>query len=696
VAQAKKTISVLEKKYGNLKLFQDISRRLYGYRARVLHNLVDSGVMSQEMYDTILTQNPNYVSFERIVGEEGFTGGGPRSRKVFTGARSPVKRIKGSELEIANPLESDIKNTFRIMDIAERNMVARGIAELKDIPELGIKEVKVKNVPVAQVEGEAIYRPSQFKPKGNIIEYFENGERRYIEVPRNLYEAMSGLNETSVGMLTKILSMPAHWLRIGATITPEFMVRNPLRDQMTALIQTNYGFKPPFDTIGAIADILRKSDVYYDWLRSGGANSTFTELTRSNLRRMVDELKGNRSLLKKLNIISRAQDISQVMEQATRLGVYKAAIRKGEVPIKAGFATRESTIDFFRRGSQMKDVNQAIAFFNAGLQGVDKAIRTFKEYPVRATAKAVATITVPSILLYLKNRNDPDYKELPRWQKDLFWMFKIPGTSMFFRFPKPFLFGQLFGSVPERFMEYVDTKDPDSFDELEKSLVDSVLPAQGDPSGALIPTAMKPWIENATNWSFFREAPVVPKSREELLPEMQYSKYTSDTLKEIGEAIGYSPSKLENLIRGYTGGTGRYALEILDLIGEGDPKRRPRELADYPLLKGFITRPAESHPQSLNKFYEKSGKMIAVYLSLRAAAKEGEPELVKRIIKKYPKVQTIGPAMIQIRKKISELNQTIDQVIRNEKLTDDQKRKKIKELEVLRMKAARSANKLME
>jgi hypothetical protein len=347
VAASKKQLKALGKKYGRKGIIEieKHAQRLYAYQKRVLRSLVTSGVISQKLFDKIVKQNPHYIPFDRVLDVDTFAGV-PVSKKRFTEARAPIKKIKGSELEKQDPIESVIKNTFRIMDAAERNMVALSVARLAKTLPNDINPVRVKMYPIkvdpreiltiakefrtksakvveevkkirteggeaadisgpvekletvvrdalthrgfseaesksfiAQIrkgkptgkEGEAvhttetikqviketqkiitskepvestIFRASQFKPKGRVIEYYDNGKRKYMEVSPNLYKAMTGLTEDGASLIVKILAKPAHWLRVGATITPEFMARNPIRDQYSALMQTSFGFIP--------------------------------------------------------------------------------------------------------------------------------------------------------------------------------------------------------------------------------------------------------------------------------------------------------------------------------------------------------------------------------------------------------------------------------------------------------------------
>jgi hypothetical protein len=389
-------------KYGeDISILEGTSNRIYEYQKRVLHTLVQTGNMSEEQYNDILKKNSKYIPFQRVMDDKKVEVT-PQSKNRFTKAKAPVEKIKGSELELENVLESVVGNTIAITNRAYRNRVAKAVAGLEELFPERIQSVdKIKS------------------GKQNIIDYYEDGKIKHIEVSPELYQAMTGMDETQLDMFVKILSVPAQILRTGATITPEFMMRNFFRDQFTAAIQTNVGFRPFIDSAFGLADVMKKTDIYYEWLQSGAAYSGLVETSRDGLAKAYKELTKKPNMLKKLNIISTLQDMSQVFEQATRIGIYKAAKRKGLSSTRAAFESREGTLDFNVRGAKTKNVNALKAFFNAQVQAADKFVRTYQKNPVATTTKGLAYITAPSVLLYLVNRLDPEYDQLPRWQKDL-------------------------------------------------------------------------------------------------------------------------------------------------------------------------------------------------------------------------------------------------------------------------------------
>ena len=821
IAAAREKVLQILDKYGveGTAEIERHAQRLYAYQKRILHSLVDAGNLSQEMFDTITRANPHYIPFDRVLTEDTLTGV-PVSKKRFTGAKAPVRKIKGSKgLKVHPVIESVIKNTYKILEAAERNQVARSVAKLGKVLPGDINPIRIKMFPikvdpreiltierefrsrsakvvqevkkirteggenadvsgpikkletvvkdaltsrgfsegeansfVAQIkkgkpaEGDAgsthtietikqvinetqqiirskepvestIFRPSQFAPKGNVIEYYENGKRKYMEVPKNVYKAMTGLTEEGASMVAKILAVPAHWLRVGATITPEFMLRNPLRDTWTAVMQTSFGFVPFYDQTLAIADILGKKDVYYDWFRSGGAYSGFVELNRPSLQKAYKELMTTRGrkVLKGLNIIADAQNLSQLLEESTRLAIYKRAIRKGLSPVEAGYASRESTVDFARRGAKMGDFSKMTAFLNASIQGFDKTIRNSIQHPYATAIKGVMTITLPSLLLYLRNRDDEEYKEIAPWRRDLFWNFKI--GENWWAAPKPFIYGQVFGTITERFLEYLDStergnlalnrisgqnveigKSPE-LDRLAVSILESSLPLGLDPIGGLLPTGAKPLVENMFNYNIFREQNIVPQHLVDMPGADQFSRYTTETAKQLGEWTGYSPAKIENLIYGYTGGTGRHILQgtdaLVNAIKGEKIQKRPTELADIPLVKGFVTRPPMGpSAESISTFYEDSKPIIALKSSYNSKLRKGDEEGAIKLFEKNPKIR-LAPTLVKFQTALSELSKVADNISSSD-IPTEQKRAQLKIIDKRRIDLAREANQLMQ
>lgn len=704
--------------------FSQVALDLDSYQNDLLDYLQESGVLNKDDRAAMQEANKMYVPFFRVHEEltnKGYMGG----KKIPT--KSPIKRIKGSEKDIIDPLESIVKNTYVLINAAERNNVMQAMANLANndknlgrlferVPEdMG----KVASVNAKEIVYEAlgaksetdrmflpatvqqaidiivpdtmvnIFRPAMFQ-KGNVVAVMEDGKPKYYELEKDLYEAINATEVEEVIAAVKILSYPAQFLRAGATLAPEFMVRNPLRDSIGAAVVSKNGFVPFYDTIRGFASLVKKDEYYDAFVLSGGLQSTIIAQDRTNLKQSKDELLKRSARIKKLvkNPLEVLQILSSYTEQATRIGEARLALNAGKSATQAAFDAREVTLDFQRAGAKTRSINKLSAFFNAKIQGNDKLVRAFIDNPAKATLKATMYITLPSVILWLLNQDEEGWDEIPQWQKDIFWLVHINGT--WYRIPKPFELGVLFGSIPERFLEYLKDNDPEGLQEITRAFITGLIPNP-------IPTGVVPILENTTNYSFFLDRPIVSPSLENLPNADQYTNTTSETSKLIGEAINYSPAKIDNLLYGYFAGLGRHTVDAADAILKGtgivnSVTEPAKTKADIPVLKAFVVRdPAGSSSNSVNDFYENRTEATKFYNKYKNLLEEGRADEAREYLVDHPEIKLYKPYN-QISSQISDLRQLSNQVYESETLTAEEKRVKIDELNRLITDTAYRAN----
>ena len=577
--------------------YQQVLDELVKYQDNLLEMLADAGVISRGSITSMRQKYPNYVPFYRSFADDpnaaiGFLG------KGYANLRSPVKKMTGSDRDILDPLESIIKNTYLFSNIAAKNKVGQAVAELANTTE-GIGRL------VEKVEGAR-------SGKENVLDVWNNGELEHYQVQPDLYRAITSLDQESANLVIKLMSYPAQALRAGAVLSPDFMVRNPARDQFSAFINSKYGYLPIVDLVRGVFHTLKKDDLYWQWLDSGGGMSTMVSMDRDymqqGLKKILRKSMGDRvkSLGSIQTYLEPLRYLSELMEQGTRLGEFRKGIKSGASPFEAALSSRDVTLDFARAGSKMKNWNRISAFLNASVQGMDKMVRQFDprnpKQALSSMVKTVTAITLPSVLLYGLNKDDPRYQELPQWEKDLFWI--IPTEKHLYRVPKPFELGVLFGSIPERVLSYIETQDPEAFKGLGETLKTFI------PN--ILPTAANPALENKANYSFFRDRPIVPQREQKLPAEMQYGPQTTEAAKAVGKALNVSPRKVENAVQGYTGGLGMYALKAGNLLPNNNPKKPALSVEEYPVLKSFMQKPYVSS-QSVEDFYNELDKMEKQY-----------------------------------------------------------------------------------
>lgn len=701
-------INELESRYPQ---FKQAHGELKQYQDSLLNELVKSGVLDPADMATFKELNKEYVPFFRNMKVE-------KSAKKGTQMQgSPIKRIKGSDREIIDPLESIIKNTYQYTAIARHNKARLDLVDaITSVEGMGKFVEKVPTpmqgtkfsldelrgvlekagAKVGDMDMDAV--ASIFRPKthlgDNVISVLRNGKREFYELDPDLYLASTAANQEQMNTITRAFSFPTRMLRAGVVNTLEFWFKNAFRDQFEAAIKSDVGYIPFVDMIKGMYHVLGRTDLYTKFLSSGGAQSFRQSLDRNYLQHDLRNMLAKSMKDKSMNIIKNPLEamraLSELSEISTRVGVFRKGVMKDESVegIAQAAMTARDVIDFSRKGSVGKLINQAIPFWNAHIQGLDKTIRVFsnpKTAP-KALAKSFAYITAPTVGLYQTFKDDPRYQELPQWDKDLFWHFWAGDKH--FRLPIPFELGVMFKVIPERLMAYSEGQG-DAFRELGKTTFEAVNVIPWPEDIALL----SPWIQAISNKTF-TGAPIVPRREQDLLPEDQIGPYTSTAAKAISKLPGIksnlltdttlgSPRKVDHIIRGYTGSLGQYATlaidAVLDIARVTDQPPRPEVgLENWPLFKGFMGKTLTGRTDSIDKFYERYSELGRQYKSARKKAGDFED------LGEYKQFQKIARSM-------SELAEIYRAIEADPVLESKEKTEQIKELNLTTNNLARLA-----
>ncbi len=118
-----KTVESLRDKY------EKTAQQLYEYQNHLMDYYADAGLLDAKTLAAMREANRNYVPFYRFMGEE---SGGTSGGRGFS-AQQQVKRIKGSGRDILDPLESIVKNTYALIQAAEKNQIGKALADLAEL-----------------------------------------------------------------------------------------------------------------------------------------------------------------------------------------------------------------------------------------------------------------------------------------------------------------------------------------------------------------------------------------------------------------------------------------------------------------------------------------------------------------------------------------------------------------------------------
>ena len=729
--------------------FEKQSKEVLGYQNRMLKYLKDSGFLSEKSYESMVEAGKNYVPFKRIFDSASGVPGGKEKPTA-------LKSFKGSERAIQDPLVTIVENTEAIFKLAETNRASRALVEFAEkSPEQTLlkkvnqsKPITVSKEEIAKASGlspEEVSAIDIFRNKSRPLakdefQIYRNGQREvWKTADPNLAEAIRALDgdAASTNMVFQLARSITSVKRYGIAITPDFIAKNLFRDQLTAGSFSESGYISFVDVIHAAGDIIKKTDNYYNWLKSGGAQGAFLELNESYIKKDLFKLNEQTGFADAaFNVVKKPFEIlrlaAEVGENATRLAEFKRVSKgasSGEGLVKGGFASREITVDFQRVGAKMSALNSITAFQNVSIQGLDRTIRAFKADPKGLALRAGALLTAPSVMLWWANRNDQRVQDLPAWQKNYFWIIATddwrepdkgesvqgmpkhlkrtnPETGKIevnygslYRIPKPQELGLLFATIPERILDGFFQDNPQDLNEFMATVGDLVTPA-------FVPDAISPVIEQFFNKSLFTGAPIIPRRIEGLLAPYQYTEYSSETAKQLGKLIGHlptlddpgslaSPAVIDNYIRGWTGTLGAYVTQAVDqaLIQSGtveDPVKPAATLSDIPFLKAFAVRYPNASLKPIQDFREIYRKTSAVQNTFKTLVKAQDPEAFDFFSEhKQDFIKLDG-----INKTLNTLSANIRKIYNNKGFTKDDKRQMIDKLYYGMLETSREGNNL--
>ena len=715
--------------------YDTIAKELTAYNKRLLDYMLEKQMLSKEAYKVMVEANKDYVPFSRVIDAKG--------NKINEAVTNPLKQMKGSKKKIIDPIETMYNNTVHFIALSERNAAFIKFIEMveanaKDFPEIFKAKKTAKAIKVTKKELENVVTDASkisekaaegftiFRKDGNVISnseiaFMRNGKLEVWEVGTELAKTFKNFDSFQAGLIIKIMSQPSKLLRAGSTLAPEFMVKNIQRDSLTAAIFSRSNTIPILAQFrGLFHMIMGKrfgGEMYQKWIKSGGLQSMVTSMDRTyfakNVKKELINTKPYNMLKSPLEML---RILSEGFETVTRLGEFSTAYRKAkkaglsekDAVERAGFEGRDVTIDFKKSGSQIQSWNLISAFFNARLQGYAKIFDGFKNRPIQTTAKISAYIVAPSILLWLKNHDDPRYQELKRWEKDLFWIFITgdgtvkDGNYTVWRIPKPFELGILFGTGTEKLLDFIKSKEPgkikDFLKELATTNLKNLMP---------IPTMGVPVIEQKFNTSLFTNRPIVARDQEGILPEYQWTEYTSETAKVIGTGLRYilgdqstwtSPSRIDAVIQNWTGTLGRHIVDLADkaLIASGaveDPVKPADTLADYPIIKAFIVRNPSAGSEHIEDFYKNYMPIKKRIDTINSLTEPLEVKKQLNILANEIGMETT--VLIGLAEALSNQRQLIDAITRNKKIDPDEKRQIIDDTYRMMIMIAKRANELI-
>lgn len=560
---------------------------------------VKSGMVSQETADMLAERYPNYVPTYRA---KDFPKSLLTSNK---GIQKLVKTAKGGEDFILPVDQQMIALTQRTITNARRNELMNTLAKAYDN---GLADRYISNITDSDADAvtDVIDVGNKFDSepvvKGNdyIVEFYTDGKPRKMTVNKTLYKALDqsvsddGINKVAQ-IVKKYAANPFKNLITG--YNPIFAASNIMRDVPTALTYSDNPINMTKQVPEAVKEILTNGEKFQLFKAMGG---TREGLIGSGKEFRVPNMNESSKVIenvKKFNPIKTVGDINGFTETLPRFSEFLNVLEKTGDPALAVYKSAELTTDFSRHGKLTKLLDNFVPYLNPSVQGIDKFRRSMVENPLKAAAKGLAVITLPTMLLDLINRDDEEYNNLSPRERNLYFNvpFETPsGEKKFLRIPKSRELGVAFSSIYE-WAARAARGQKVTGEEIVQTVRENFTPA--DINSPIWTPALKAWKQiqdpDAYETNYWGGL-IVPLSQRKYSPGEQYDANSSGVAKAIGQQFGISPYVVDYLIKSYTGIIG----QVVQPIGADKVQSK---LA--PLERKFINDPVFK-ADSVNQFYE--------------------------------------------------------------------------------------------
>lgn len=651
-----------------------------------------------------------YLPFHRVEQPGGLKG--------KPGDWAGVQALTGGTENIRDVLGNMIGNAAQLIDIAVKNEARVKIANLASRPgggkfmakiDAGAKPVKVSGSQVLDemakrygllVDGEP---PAFFQfllhnqaPAGsNVVAVLKGGKPVWYEVADPiLLRSLQAIDRPPMDWLTRWLGLPKRIGQATITLTPDFMLANIARDTIMGSVMSRSGFRPVLDSLRGMRLRMTEDPLYKEYIANGGGLSSLY-LDEHHVRTKLEKFYSDQGIDARTvldtpdKLLGFIETLGDAFEMSTRLGEYDRAIKAGEHPRHAAYQGREVSTDFAMRGDSkaLGFMYDTVMFLRPAVISIDRLARGVAHDPNKAAIGAkTAMLALASVGLYLLNRDDPRYQDLPDWDRDANWHFFVGDNHL--RYPKIWEVGAV-SSLAERTTERLMETDPKGLGKDFARIIGNTF------SLNFMPQIVAPLYEQATNRNPFTKAPIETPGMENVQPFLRAKPNTSETMKALGmatrdlpESLQVAPARAEALLRGYLNTWGMYGLMLSDkaFFGDKQPEMRTDQM---PVVRRFYSQEPPQHTKFETNFYDMLGEAKRLQGTLRELDKLGRPDIAD--MKEQGPLAGEAKPLERANKGLQGINNEMKAVRRDGDLSSAEKRAQIDQLTVERNKLLKDA-----
>lgn len=587
----------------HFKEVEKAQKELVEFNKKILKETLDAGNITKEAYDEMNLAYENYVTMNRVmdeVGRDTMAGIGGVTDTLGSG----IKKRKGSVREVRNVFENSVENAIRLSNRNQKNLFNNRIAE----------EVR-NNDFLGKVVSAEDFKTTEKAMDRNVIAFNENGKKKLIVFKDPLVaEAISGANLVSSGTASVVMNTIGTLTRIYNNLLTRFNVgfmgANPIRDiQEMSVALDSLNLQKGTVTKTALGVPIAQKEIanhiyrgipskdYDELLSLGGAQGGQSLSLKPDIN---PEKAGRKNIIKQ--VVKQFDQANEVLENGTRLSVYKTLKKAGVPKERAAYIANEATINYSRKGTAGPLINSLYSFANVTFQANAKFLRAMKN--PKTASKVLAIVYGAS--LAQSQYNDmvaPDWrKQVPEKTRDtnliIVYGKKPDGSLNYFTMPLAQSLRPIFiasnainGDVPQK--KSLTRK-------ILGSMFDMFNPIGGsldNPISMFTPTIARPLTDVGQNksWTgsnikpdtFGREVPESERYYDSLHNSFMGEGLIKGTKEIAKQGVELSPADVEYLIKQSSGGLGQTIINATQSIKNAISKE-PIKKTEIPLVSRFL------------------------------------------------------------------------------------------------------------
>jgi len=609
----KRTAEEAYRRYGTeLKRLQDMRNV---QRKDLLDFMVDTGLYTREKADRFL-KRAEYVALYRVPEEEIETFDRPNIRgKGLLGAGKEY-RLVGSKRAAADPIDNYIANMSWMMQRGIKNNAAKETANM--MQQLGIGQWYDR--PMTDVEKKAYH---------HITVHVDGLPKDFRVLDPNDMAAFSA-SPIITGAVWDIMKYPVSGLRHGITMMPQFVWNQAWEDPIRATFTS--GNKAGFlNNISKTWKSIANNQFKADRTPNAAMLNRYGIVGQKDVLDSADIINLYKGKDKKLweKSLFFFERMAQGSDLGAREAIYENAIKELEVE---GY-DRETAEDLAAVRShqympyQQMGMSRSLAylrrmmpFVNPPIQGMARDIAAARgriSGVSKAEGKKLLAFRLAKYLMFTAMyaafmSGDDDYENQSEEQQDN--NFFIGGLRM----PVPQELRPIKVAAERGTRAWVLNSPKADIEDMDVAAAALRKSWELIAGFAPVPSAVRPLVENYTNFDIFSGLPVVSAGQQRKEPYLQYTEKTSELAKVVGAQLNYSPIKIDKLLKGYFGYLGQTLGQVTNYFA-GD---RPAPTANDIIFVGSML---ENQRATGNRgdFYDLYDKVVTAKTSANALLQEG-------------------------------------------------------------------------